>query len=309
MPSASDSGRLRLGFFTSPAVKVTLFQASAENSEPTCATASIVSVPTMTTGRRPDLNGVQRAQSRIVPEVRAKIRGQRLRIAPQQNPNTTSPSSAETFAVVKIFWIDRAGLHAEDIDDRKHDHQQNGDQILRVHAHIHVAQNHGPKMNRRNFPEMQNPMGRRNRGKEDAQKLAESHAHSGDRPGLNHQKQSPAVEKSPQRPQRLAQINILPAGARHHRGQFAIAERADDGHESGDKPGPDQQGRRIHLARNLGRHNKDAGADHRAHDQHGGAGQAQTFDQFLILMAVDLPVAASGGCVSVCSGILRCRRR
>src|SRR6202049_4101359 len=50
VPSASDSGRLRLGFFTSPAVNVTLFQASAENSEPTCATARIVSVPTITIG-------------------------------------------------------------------------------------------------------------------------------------------------------------------------------------------------------------------------------------------------------------------
>ena len=38
MPSASESGTSRRGFFTSPAVKVMLFQASAENSEPTCAT-------------------------------------------------------------------------------------------------------------------------------------------------------------------------------------------------------------------------------------------------------------------------------
>ncbi len=38
VPSASDSGMLRRGFFTSPAVKVMLFQASAENSEPVCAT-------------------------------------------------------------------------------------------------------------------------------------------------------------------------------------------------------------------------------------------------------------------------------
>src|SRR5271170_7430047 len=50
VPSASDSGRLRLGFFTSPAVKVTLFQASAENSDPTWATARIVRTPTSATG-------------------------------------------------------------------------------------------------------------------------------------------------------------------------------------------------------------------------------------------------------------------
>src|SRR5258707_4823836 len=50
VPTANESGKLRLGFFTSPAVKVTLFQASADKSEPTCATARIVSVPTKTVG-------------------------------------------------------------------------------------------------------------------------------------------------------------------------------------------------------------------------------------------------------------------
>ena len=37
-PSASEIGRLRRGLRTSPAVNVTLFQASAENSDPTMAT-------------------------------------------------------------------------------------------------------------------------------------------------------------------------------------------------------------------------------------------------------------------------------
>src|SRR6202035_4765266 len=35
-----------------------------------------------------------------------------------------------------------------------------------------------------------------------------------------------------------------------------------------------------------------ARTDHRAHDQHGGAGEAQTLHQFLVLMTVDVPVAA-----------------
>ena len=50
VPSASESGRLRFGFFTSPAVKVTLFQASAENKDRVWATASMVKVPTITMG-------------------------------------------------------------------------------------------------------------------------------------------------------------------------------------------------------------------------------------------------------------------
>src|SRR6266446_1984649 len=38
VPSASESGTFRRGFITSPAVKVMLFQASAEKSEFVCAT-------------------------------------------------------------------------------------------------------------------------------------------------------------------------------------------------------------------------------------------------------------------------------
>ena len=49
-PMTSDSGILRRGFFTSPAVKVMLFHASAENSEPTCTTARITSRFTSTMG-------------------------------------------------------------------------------------------------------------------------------------------------------------------------------------------------------------------------------------------------------------------
>ena len=45
VPIASDNGRLRRGFLTSPAVKVTLFQASAEKSEPTCATHTAINNP------------------------------------------------------------------------------------------------------------------------------------------------------------------------------------------------------------------------------------------------------------------------
>src|SRR5215203_1338674 len=45
VPAASESGMLRFGFLTSPAVKVMLFQASAENSEPTWATQKAMNRP------------------------------------------------------------------------------------------------------------------------------------------------------------------------------------------------------------------------------------------------------------------------
>src|ERR1039458_8078443 len=44
VPSASDNGKFRFGFLTSPAVNVTLFQASIEKSEPTIATPTSVRV-------------------------------------------------------------------------------------------------------------------------------------------------------------------------------------------------------------------------------------------------------------------------
>ncbi len=232
------------------------------------------------------------AQSRVMPEVRAEVCGQSLGIAPQRRAKQGQSQQRCDFGGGEDILNQRAGLEAKDIDDGKKDHQQNRDKILSIDPDVHVAQDHGPDPNGRNLPQMQNPMGRRNGRKEHAKKFAEGHAHRGDRAGLDYEEQRPAVEKSPKRSQSLAQINVLPPGPRHHRSQFAIAERGNDRHESGDGPCRDQQGGRVDFAGNVGRHNKDAGADHRPHDQHGGAGQAQAFDQFLILLAMDLPITA-----------------
>ena len=135
--------------------------------------------------------------------------------------------------------------------------------------------------------------GGRNRGKEDAEKLAESHTDGGNGSGLDHQEKRPAVKKSPQRPQRFPQVNVLTAGARHHGRQLAVAQGPDDGQEAGHQPGPDQQRGRIDFAAYFRRNNKDAGADHRTHDQHGGAGQSQALYQFFILAAMEVPVGCA----------------
>ena len=71
VPSASESGTSRRGFFTSPAVKVMLFQASAEKSEPTCATPNATKRPKRPTAA--ETAGIQRAQ-----EIRAGL--DRLRV-------------------------------------------------------------------------------------------------------------------------------------------------------------------------------------------------------------------------------------
>ena len=58
--------------------------------------------------------------------------------------------------------------------------------------------------------------------KENAQKFAEGDADGGDGSRLDDEIQRPAVEKSPERPERLAQINVLAAGVRHHCGQLTV---------------------------------------------------------------------------------------
>src|SRR5438270_10433225 len=45
VPNAIESATSRFGFFTSAAVKPMLFQASAENSDPTCATPKATNNP------------------------------------------------------------------------------------------------------------------------------------------------------------------------------------------------------------------------------------------------------------------------
>ena len=101
VPSASDSGMLRRGSFTSPAVKVMLFQASAEKSEPVCETQMATNRPnaviadspgTMSTAPR----GVQRLP---------KLSATAVWFQPSSRPTRISPTSAPVLAVVKTFWM------------------------------------------------------------------------------------------------------------------------------------------------------------------------------------------------------------
>ncbi len=99
VPSASESGKLRLGFFTSPAVNVTLFHASAENSDPTCAMASAVSVETST----PPPTSCNVPRLELCQKFAPKFAATAVAFRPRKIPKITSPSSAETLAAVKTF--------------------------------------------------------------------------------------------------------------------------------------------------------------------------------------------------------------
>ena len=234
---------------------------------------------------------MQSVETGIVPEVCAEIRRHRHSIAAEKDTEENQSQQRRNLGGGKSILDDGAGLHAENIDDREHDDDQDGDEVLRVQSNIHAAERHGADGESGYFPDVDNPITRRNGRPEDTEEFAESHAHGGDRAGLNHEKQSPSVEKTPEWAERLPQVNILPARTRHHGREFAVGERADNGEEAGDEPGANQQRRRSDLARNFGGNNKDARADHRAHHQHGGAGEAQTFDQLFVLMGAALPIA------------------
>ena len=221
---------------------------------------------------------MQSAEAGVVPEICAEISGHGLRVPAEKNSEDDQAEQRGNFRGGEDVLDECARLHAENIDDRERDHDQNGDEVLRVQSNIHAAEHHWPDGELRHFPQVDNPMTRRDCRPENSEKLAESNANSGNRARLNHEKQSPAVEKTPERPERLAQIDVLSAGSRHHRSQFAVGERRGNGEKTGNEPGANEQRRRGDLARDLGGHNEDARADHGAHHQHGRAGQAKTFD-------------------------------
>src|SRR5712692_2943531 len=109
VPKASDSGRLRRGSLTSPAVNVTLFQASAEKSEPTWATQTAINIPsappvadTVATNDKPDLIG---EMAPIDVHKCAKLAVIASAFRPTKTPRTISATSDRVFAEVKMFWM------------------------------------------------------------------------------------------------------------------------------------------------------------------------------------------------------------
>src|SRR5262245_24116872 len=98
VPKASDNGKLRLGFLTSPAVKVTLFQASAENNDPTWATARIVRIPTKGPKSTPFASAPPAECAAPSCQKSVKFAATAFGLRPTKIPTSTSPASAETLA-------------------------------------------------------------------------------------------------------------------------------------------------------------------------------------------------------------------
>ncbi len=234
VPSASESGTSRRGFFTSPAVKVMLFQASAEKSEPTCATPYATSKPNSRSRRQrgnPACAGNPpraRWSARLGrPRRCAKLAWMAAALRPRKMPTITSPISASVFAEVKIFWMYLPSCSPRVFAAVRNDDQQNGEQLLPGEAQRVLVGD----ADRRDDPGR-----RRNRWHQHAEKSREGHRHRGDRARLDHQEKRPAVEKAPKRRVGFAQVDVLPAGRGHHRGQFAVGKRRADGQHPGNRP-------------------------------------------------------------------------
>ena len=118
-PRASESGRLRLGLRTSPAVKVTLFQASEEKREPTMAT------PT------------SRTESKFHPALRqksVKLPATASGLRPTRKPAPTSPSRAPIFGEGEHVLHHGAGAYAVGVAPGEEDDDGDGQELLRGDA-------------------------------------------------------------------------------------------------------------------------------------------------------------------------------
>src|ERR1051326_7128023 len=107
VPAARERGILRLGSLTSPAVKVMLFQASEEKSEPTWETQKAMNKPkappvAITVGRKdkPDLIGSTSCGVQIWLKLTFKAS-----LWAKKMPTKIRTMSESVLAEVKMFWM------------------------------------------------------------------------------------------------------------------------------------------------------------------------------------------------------------
>jgi len=92
---------LRRGSLTSPAVKVTLFHASDEKSDPVCATASAMNSPNALVATTPGATGSTPRAVQKCPRFAATASA----FQPRNRPMAMSATTPAVFAVVNRFWM------------------------------------------------------------------------------------------------------------------------------------------------------------------------------------------------------------
>src|SRR5664279_3836711 len=134
-------------------------------------------------------------------------------------------------------------------------------------------------MPRRDVADVPDPICRRDRGKKYSQKFSESDGYGGNRSSLDHEEKCPAVEKTPHGTECFSQLDVLATSAGHHGSEFAITQGADNPHDGGYNPCPNEEGRRIDATPDVGGNNKYAGADHRTDNERGRTEESQSLNK------------------------------
>src|SRR5260370_9560854 len=141
---------------------------------------------------------MQAAKARVTPEICAEIRGHCLRVPSKKNSEQDQSEQCRNLRRSEYVLDESARLHTENIDDREHNHNQDGDEVLRIQSNIHAAEIHRADRKLRYFPQVDDPMARRDCRPKNAEEFTKRDAHGSDRTGLNHKKQSPPVKKTPE---------------------------------------------------------------------------------------------------------------
>ena len=201
---------------------------------------------------------------------------ERLRAAPEMceirsagcvggKPNAEQRERGERadFRYRENILDDRAKPKAARIDPGDEHDRKNGEKILAVEANVVGAEVAKPQLPGAESAELQNPFRGGEPRNHHRREFRECDCHGCDRGRLDHKQHRPAVEETPDRAQRFAQVDVLPAGLRHRGGEFSVAERADQRHYAGSEPYGEQKRRALYLMRDIRGHDEDARADHR----------------------------------------------
>ena len=197
---------------------------------------------------------------------------ERRRIGKQDAEENDSGEDADLRVGEQVLH-ERAERDASKIHPCEQRDGENRQQILGVQADVVRPELSKPERKGSERAQFEDPGRRGEPGEQHAGEFGEGDRHRRDRRRLNHEQHRPAVQESPQWPEHLANVDILPAGVRHGGGELAVVQSGHHCHKAGDQPYRQQQPRAIDLPRNVRRDDEDAGADHRADHDHRGVGE------------------------------------
>ncbi len=149
-----------------------------------------------------------------------------MRITAEQEAQPDQPQQRRDLGEREHVLHGGAGADAARVDDREQNHDRAREQLLCGQTDLAGSQQ---------------IVVRRDRGQEDAGVFGEGHRDGCDGAGLDDGEERPAVEEAPEASEGFAQVDVLAAGVWHGRGQFAVAERRDDGEGRADEPAENEQ--------------------------------------------------------------------